>query len=141
MSRESRCSGRNLRASPPSFRPLEELERSICETRPIYHEGRDLRGVLVYQDKPPWFEYIYHGRVLLFNVSSSNFYIHSLYQYTLFPSSRLQVTLYIKHYYTLFSTKTTQSTFSTTQTHNAFPTSRSSCTGCYRRGRCHFQQA
>lgn len=31
-----------LTATPPIFRPLAELKRWRCETRSIYHEGRDL---------------------------------------------------------------------------------------------------
>jgi hypothetical protein len=45
MSREGKCSRRLPTAALPIFRPLQELERSISETRSIYHEGRDLREV------------------------------------------------------------------------------------------------
>jgi hypothetical protein len=85
MSREGKCSRRLPTAALPIFRPLQELERSISETRSIYHEGRDLREVR-YNKNVLVVVHVYISpspRPLVSFYSSSNFTFIRQYQNTL----------------------------------------------------------
>lgn len=146
MNRHSKCSRRNLTATPPIFRPVDEP--AVDNVRPDPSTTR----VEIYEkfgipDPTVGGSSIYVALMSSpLTLSSSNFTFIRYINHTLFQSLRLQSLSISNHHYALYQLSpllfptTTTNLHRLQHTHNAFPTLRSASPGSHRRRCSHLQQ-